>query len=305
MASGARLDWNRDGADWPNREHSEFVQIEGLRWHVQRAGSGPAILLVHGTGAATHTWRDMLLPLAARQAVVAVDLPGHGFTTPLPSGAMTLPGMSRALAKLVTHLGLQVDAVVGHSAGAAIAARLCLDRAIVPRLLISLNGVLLPPEMMPVRAMSRVARLMASSSLIPRLFAWRAGDPASVRRLVAGTGSVIDARGNDLYLRLIRNAAHVASVLDMLTGWDLEPLERDLARLNVPLVAVASAGDRAVRPAEARRVASFVPGARAVLVPRLGHLAHEEEPAQFVALIESLLDPATATPTGGVVPAAG
>ena len=146
---------------------------------------------------------------------------------------------------------------------------------------------------------------MASSSLIPRLFAWRAGDPASVRRLVAGTGSVIDARGNDLYLRLIRNAAHVASVLDMLTGWDLEPLERDLARLNVPLVAVASAGDRAVRPAEARRVASFVPGARAVLVPRLGHLAHEEEPAQFVALIESLLDPATATPTGGVVPAAG
>ena len=226
MASGARLDWNRDGADWPNREHSEFVQIEGLRWHVQRAGSGPAILLVHGTGAATHTWRDMLLPLAARQAVVAVDLPGHGFTTPLPSGAMTLPGMSRALAKLVTHLGLQVDAVVGHSAGAAIAARLCLDRAIVPRLLISLNGVLLPPELMPVRAMSRVARLMASSSLIPRLFAWRAGDPASVRRLVAGTGSVIDARGNDLYLRLIRNAAHVASVLDMLTGWDLEPLER-------------------------------------------------------------------------------
>ena len=75
--------------------------------------------------------------------------------------------------------------------------------------------------------------------------------------------------------------------------------------MNVPLVAVASAGDRAVRPAEARRVASFVPGARAVLVPRLGHLAHEEEPAQFVALIESLLDPATATPTGGVVPAAG
>ncbi len=295
---GSRLDWNRDGADWPNREHSAFVEVGGLRWHVQRAGAGPAVLLIHGTGAATHTWRDLLLPLARHRAVIAVDLPGHGFTTPLPAGGMTLPGMSRALGRLLAQLSITPEAVVGHSAGAAIAARLCLDAAVPPRRLISLNGVLLPPELMPLRAMSVVARLLSVTSLVPRLFAWQGADPAAVRRLVAGTGSALDARGYELYLRLTRNTAHVTSVLDMLAGWDLAPLERDLARLRVPLIAVASAGDRAVPPAEAERLAARVPGTRVVRVPRLGHLAHEEDPAGFVTLLESLLEDPAGVPGG-------
>lgn len=299
-ASAGRLDWNRDGADWPNRAHSEFVEAEGLRWHVQRAGAGRTVLLIHGTGAATHTWRDLFLPLAARRAVIAVDLPGHGFTAPLPAALMTLPGMSRALTGLVRQLGIGIDAVIGHSAGAAIGARLSLDGAVTPGPLISLNGVLLPPELMPLRAMSVVARFLASTSLAPRLFAWSTTDPAAVRRLVDSTGSVLDARGYELYQRLTRNPAHAASVLDMLAGWDLAPLERDLPRLKVPLVAIASMGDRAVPPSEARRLVARVPGARVVEVPRLGHLAHEEDPAGFARLFESLLAPAPgcAVPTG-------
>jgi magnesium chelatase accessory protein len=299
--AGGRLDWNRDGADWPNRAHSEFVEAAGLRWHVQRAGAGPALLLIHGTGAATHTWRDLLLPLAERRSVIAVDLPGHGFTSPLPAASMTLPGMSRALAGLVRQLGTGIEAVIGHSAGAAIGARLCLDGAVTAGLLISLNGVLLPPDLMPLRAMSVVARFLAATSLAPRLFAWSAADPAAVRRLVDSTGSVLDARGYELYQRLTRNPAHAASVLDMLAGWDLAPLERDLPRLKVPLVAVASLGDRAVPPMEADRLAARVPGSRVIKLPRLGHLAHEEDPAGFVRLFESLLE----SPTGCAVPAGG
>ena len=45
------LVWSRDGADWPNREASTFVEAAGFRWHVQRMGEGPPLLLIHGTGA--------------------------------------------------------------------------------------------------------------------------------------------------------------------------------------------------------------------------------------------------------------
>ena len=48
------LIWSRDGGDWPNREASAFVEAAGIRWHVQRMGEGPPLLLLHGTGAATH-----------------------------------------------------------------------------------------------------------------------------------------------------------------------------------------------------------------------------------------------------------
>jgi len=75
-----RLIWERDGRDWPNRSASRFVSAAGLRWHVQQFGTGPVALLVHGTGASTHSWRGLAPILAESFSVVAPDLPGHGFT---------------------------------------------------------------------------------------------------------------------------------------------------------------------------------------------------------------------------------
>ena len=81
--SGPR--WEREGRDWPNRTYSRFVQAARLRWHVQLMGDGPALLLLHGTGAATHSWRALAPLLAERFTVVAPDLPGHGFTQGRPA----------------------------------------------------------------------------------------------------------------------------------------------------------------------------------------------------------------------------
>jgi len=75
-----KLVWERDGRDWPNRDASRFVRAGGLRWHVQKTGTGPVLLLVHGTGAATHSWRELAPLLARRFTVIAPDLPGPGFT---------------------------------------------------------------------------------------------------------------------------------------------------------------------------------------------------------------------------------
>ena len=75
-----KLVWDHDGLGWPNRDKSQFVDAGGLRWHVQTAGNGPVMLLIHGTAAATHSWGGLLPLLAARYTVVAPDLPGHGFT---------------------------------------------------------------------------------------------------------------------------------------------------------------------------------------------------------------------------------
>lgn len=104
--SGA-LDWQRDGVDWPNREASEFHRAAGLRWHLQRMGSGPVILLLHGTGASTHSWGALLPLLADDYTVVAPDLPGHAFTDTPSSRGLSLPGMATSVAALLTELGLE------------------------------------------------------------------------------------------------------------------------------------------------------------------------------------------------------
>ena len=76
--------WQRAGLDWPNRHSSRFVEAGGIQWHVQEMGSGPVVLLLHGTGSATHTWGSLAPLLADDFRVLAPDLPGHGFTDLVP-----------------------------------------------------------------------------------------------------------------------------------------------------------------------------------------------------------------------------
>ncbi len=285
-----RLRWDVDGRDWPNRAWSSFVYAAGLRWHVQAAGNGPVVLLLHGTGASTHTWRDVMPRLNGHYRVICVDLPGHAFTDPLPAARAGLDGMTAAVGAMLGSLGVNPFAIVGHSAGAAIGARLCLDAAVAPRLLISLNGALLPLAGMPMGMFTLLARLCASTSLVPRVVAWRGSDPDSVRRLVASTGSTLDARGLGLYARLVASPAHVAAVLEMMAAWRLESLQADLSRLAVPLKLIVNSGDRTVPPSEARRVQRAVPAAEVVTVARLGHLSHEEDPAAMSDLMLGMLD---------------
>ena len=283
-----RLVWERDGHDWPLRDSSRFVQAGGFRWHVQQMGQGPVLLLIHGTGASTHSWRDFAPLMARHFTVVAPDLPGHAFTDTPTATQMSLPGMSAALASLIDTLGLDVALCVGHSAGAAIATRMALDGMIAPEAVVSINGAFLPLDGLPGLLFPPVARLMAATPLASRLFAWRASDRAAVRRLIDGTGSVLDARGLELYARLVRDARHAAGALAMMAQWDLRPLLRDLPSLRTPLVLLAGANDRAVPPEQARRVHALLPRALAsepILLPNVGHLAHEEQPAELARTV--------------------
>lgn len=281
----SELVWERDGCDWPHRDASRFVRAGGLRWHVQQLGRGPVVLLLHGTGSATHSWRGLAPLLAKELSVVAPDLPGHGFTEAPPASELSLPGMARALHGLLDVLGRSPALVVGHSAGAAIACRMALDGLVPARLLVGLNAALLPMRGLAGRVSLPVARLILWSSLIPWLLAWRARLPYTVERLLRGTGSHLDAEGIELYRRVARSPRHVASTLGMMAHWDLESLQRDLPGLELPLVLFAGGRDRFVPPADVVRVRELVSPAETLVMPDLGHLAHEERPEPIAELV--------------------
>ena len=274
----AGLDWQRDGADWPNRAASRFVDAGGVSWHVQTMGGGPALLLVHGTGASTHSWREVMPLLAQHFTVIAPDLPGHGFTSPARGDGMSLAGMSRLVAELLGALGVQPELAVGHSAGAAILARMALDQRFAPRAIVSLNGAFLPFAGV-LRIFSPAAKFLASTSIAARVAALRARDPTAVERLLESTGSSIDARGRALYARLVRSPGHVAGALAMMASWDLDAMPSQLHRLDVPMLLIAGTNDRTIAPGQADRVAALLPHGRVERLAGLGHLAHEERPA--------------------------
>ncbi len=281
----ARLDWEHDGRDWPLRAFSRFVTVQGVQWHVQKLGRGPAVLLLHGTGAATHTWRDLAPLLAKSFTVVAPDLPGHGFTDPLPKVSQSLTGMAAAVAALMGEIGVAPTLAVGHSAGAALAIRAALDAHIRFRRIVSLNGALLPFPGVAGVLFPPLAKVFDRNSIVSRLFAWRARDRRAVERLIASTGSVLDEQGVDLYARLVASPGHVAGALAMMANWDLNSLERDLPRLTTPVLLLAGMRDQTVPVGAAQRVSCILPRSRLEILHDVGHLAHEEAPGRVAASI--------------------
>ena len=286
-----RLNWERDGNHWPYREHSRFVQAAGLRWHVQFFGVDadlPTILLLHGTGASTHTWRGLVPLLTPHFRVLSLDLPGHAFTDMPPADAgslhMSLPGMARAIGKLLMVLNATPALVVGHSAGAAIAVRMALDGLTKPKHIISINGALQPLGGLAGQVFSPVARLMSALPFVPSLFAWQAAQPSVLQKLIDSTGSKLDAEGMALYGQLVSNPGHAAGALAMMANWDLPQLALDLPHLAIPLSLMVGSNDQTVPPRQAARLVALWPARSAIPqplminMPGLGHLAHEERP---------------------------
>ena len=285
----ARLDWERDGLDWPHRESSRFVDAGGLRWHVQVAGRGPLVMLVHGTGASTHSWRDVLPLLASRFTVLAFDLPGHAFTDKAKADGMSLDGMSRLIEALLGSLKMAPVLAVGHSAGAAILARMMIDGRLGARRLVAFNGAFVPFGG-ALRVFSPVAKFLASTSLAAQIASARGRDPKAVARVLEGTGSRIDAHGAELYGRLVRSPAHVAGALAMMANWNLGDLQHDLSRLVGPLCLAVGSNDRTVPPEQAASVAARIDGATIERLAGLGHLAHEERPDLAADIVSRLHD---------------
>lgn len=298
----ARLEWDSDGANWPHRQASRFVQMDALRWHVQQfihpSADAPTLLLLHGTGASTHSWSGLISELLPHFSMVALDLPGHGFTQ-MPVGGpssdmFSITGMARGVAGLLHSLALAPDCVLGHSAGAAVAVRMCLDGLLAPRSILSINGALVPLDGLAGRIFSPLAKLLTVAPLVPELFAWRAAHPVVLDRLISGTGSRLDAQGIALYRQLIANPGHAAGALGMMANWDLHALWRDLRSLETPLHLVVGSNDLIVPPHTAQRVADLLARqqvAPVLVLQGLGHLAHEERPDQLAAIVLERLQP--------------
>ena len=289
-----RLQWKSDGMSWPHRGNSQFVEAAGLHWHVQMFSAAvalPSALLIHGTGASTHSWRGLVPLLTPHFNVVSLDLPGHAFTD-MPRGGsgacqMSLPGMAKAIGELIKVLNVSPALLIGHSAGAALAVRMAVDGLAEPQCIISINGALQPLGGLAGQVFSPAAKLMAALPFVPSLFAWQATHPSLLQRLIDSTGSSLNAEGMALYGQLVRNPGHAAGALAMMANWDLPQLALDLPRLTTPLSLIVGGQDRTVSPRQADQLISTWPASACIqpkllTLPGLGHLAHEER-ADLVA----------------------
>ncbi len=281
-------------ADWPLREYSRALRVGALDWHVQLAGQGPTVLLLHGTGGSAHSWAGLMPLLVPHATVLVPDLPGHAYTLGAPLNTLTLPRMAAALRELLAALQLPAPALLaGHSAGAPLALRLALDLQAAsphppPRVLGFAPSLVAPPEVY-TRYVAPLINPVATSGAVSRVMARVAARSGLIDRLLSSTGSALTPAQRAPYKRLFADRGHVQGSVGFMAAADLTRLNAECAGLSSRLAFVLGANDRWIPEKLLRPViARYMPQADVQTWPG-GHLVHEEEPARAAARLLALL----------------
>lgn len=289
------MQWANHCNSWPHAACSQFVQAGGIRWHVQMMGEGPCLLLLHGTGSGSFSWRHLMPLLSPYFKVIAPDLPGHVFTSRGPDGSMSLNGMSEGIRALMLQLNLTPAVIAGHSAGAAIAANLVIQqRSLHASRLIGLNPAWLPLPGLPSWIFGPAAKLAAINPISAWATAKLAKRPAMIDKSIAQTGSKLDAEGMALYQQVFSHSGHVHSVLNMMAAWQLTSLSSALHKIKNSVDILVGSEDGTVPPSMAEEACNIMPQARLHMQHHLGHLAHEEDPEGTASLLLEIGGLATA-----------
>jgi len=262
--------------------------LDGLRVRYVRAGSGPAVVLIHGISSSIYSWKDVLPALARDHDVIALDLPGFGGSDqPADLNAAIYP---RVVLGLMDRLGVARASVVGHSLGGTVAVLVsgeAPDR--VERLaLLDAAGFNLAPSQRPL--LLRVAAAVPASVLerLPtRPVLLRLG----LRQVFFDPAFVTPERFNEYLTPLQRPGAVTAFRSLLVSGGfaSTEDFARRAGQIRVPTLVVWGAEDRWVAPSDADRFAAAIPGARKVMLPACGHMPQEERPAEVITLLRDFL----------------
>lgn len=278
------MDLDRMPLDWPGREAMRRIDCPPHQWCVLDKGTGPTVLLLHGAGGASHSWRNLVPLMVPHYRIVAPDLPGQGFTR-AGQRRFSLDAMAEDMARLSAAEEWWPAVIIGHSAGAALALRLAEILPTPPRAVVGINAALGNFEGTAGWLFPLIAKILALNPFIPPIAARLFGVEDRVRKLIGATGSELDEAGLRQYVTLIGDHVHVEGTLSMMAQWRLDKLQRHLPAIDVPTLLIAAAGDGTVPARISREAAGRMPFGRYVEIPRLGHLAHEEDAAAVAAIL--------------------
>ena len=270
--------------DWPYRSAARRIACPPHDWCVLDVGNGPVVLLLHGAGGSGHSFRHLIPLLAAHYRVIVPDLPGQGFSRVGRRGRLGLNDMAVDLIALCRAERWVPEAVIGHSAGGAIALRMAELMGTSP-CVIGINAALGEFEGAVGVLFPLMARVLSRLPLIPTVVSRLWGTASRVDGLLSATGSKIEPVGRAQYLALVRDSNHIDGTLGMMAQWQLEGLVARLPLISAPTLLIASTGDRAVPARVSQAAAAKMRTAEVVLLQAYGHLVHEEAAEAVAAIV--------------------
>jgi pimeloyl-ACP methyl ester carboxylesterase len=284
----------RSGIRRPGPFRVNYVTVHGYRRAYVMAGSGPALLLIHGIGDSSDTWRPVFEQLAEHHTVIAPDLLGHG-RSEKPRADYTVAGYANAMRDLLSILGVERVTVVGHSLGGGVAAQFSYQFPERCERLVLVNAGGVGRSVSPLL---RLAAIPGAEALMPLL-----GLPPVrfVSRLSAGLLRVFDtALGRDaeeilaVFDALPNGEARRAILRTLRSGIDwqgqvITMLDRAYLAESVPTLIIWGRRDAIIPLGHGRLAHMAFPGSDLVIFDEAGHFPHHTDPPRFARLVHEFV----------------
>lgn len=292
-----------------------FVAGAGVRTHYIKKGDGPeTIVLIHGFGGWTHSWRKNIDFLAERFTVVAIDVRGFGFSSRDPAAEYSPRGYATHVSSFLDILGIRRPILVGHSLGGEVAMRIALQRPEDVAGLVLINSAGLPN---PDR--DRFRNLPPIPPPFDTTLARIAGSEGMVRRILNESTyntSMVDRSAIKAYRDPIDVEDAEAALLRMVRTSIPSLNKGEIGRIVQPTLILWGSEDNLISVSEGEELARTIKGSRLVVYERAGHLLLDERPddvnrqvADFTAQVGQPLPeqpkPITPPPGGGPRPLPG
>lgn len=251
----------------------EQVEIDGMRIAYERAGSGPALVLVHGfVGDGRSTWSAQLDELSDEFTVVAWDAPGAGRSS-VPAGSFRVADYAGCLAAFVHALRLTQPHVVGLSFGGIVALELFRRRTVVPRTLVIAGGYAGWAGSLPADAVNqRLTTSLARADLPPDQFAgamlssmFSESAPAEAVARFAASVRAFNPAG----FRAMTWSSAEADLRDI------------LATVDVPTLLLYGDQDARAPLDVGKALHAAIAGSELIILPGVGHVSPVEAPEPF------------------------
>jgi pimeloyl-ACP methyl ester carboxylesterase len=272
----------------------QYVNIHGYRRAYVRVGEGPALLLIHGIGDSSDSWRPVIEQLAQRNTVIAPDLLGHG-RSEKPRADYSVAAYANGMRDLLSVLDVDRATIVGHSLGGGVAAQFAyqfpercerlvlvgsggIGRSVSPLLrLAAVPGAefLMPLfGLPPVRAASRWAAesLRQLNTALGR----------DTEEVLAVFDALPDTSARRAILRTLRSGVDWR-------GQVITMLDRAYLAEGMPTLLIWGRRDAVIPLGHGRLAHAAMPGSRLEIFDEGGHFPHHTDPDRFVGLITEFL----------------